>query len=53
MASIAGRDVRLPAEQAIGGVRPAQQDLYELISQARPILYSSDMWHRLGDHSAL
>ncbi len=51
MSSIAGRDVRLPPELAIGGVRPAQQDLYELISQAKPTLYSSDMWQRLGDHS--
>ena len=51
MSSIAGRHLRLPPEQAIGGVRPAQQDLYELISQAKPALYSSDMWQRLGDHS--
>jgi asparagine synthase (glutamine-hydrolysing) len=50
-ASIAGRDIRLPAEAAIGGVRPAQQDLYELISLARPTLYSNDMWQRLGEHS--
>ena len=51
MSSIAGRRLRLPPELAIGGVRPAQQDLYELISQAKPTLYSSDMWQRLGDHS--
>ena len=38
-------------ERAFGGVRPAQLDLYELISQAKPTLYSSDMWQRLGDHS--
>jgi len=50
-AKIAGHGARLPAEAAIGGVRPAQQDLYELISLARSSLYSSDMWQRLGDHS--
>jgi asparagine synthase (glutamine-hydrolysing) len=50
-ASVAGRKCRLPAERAIGGVRPAQQDLYDLISQVKPILYSSDMQQRLGDHS--
>jgi asparagine synthase (glutamine-hydrolysing) len=51
MWSIAGNKVRLPAEKAIGGVRPAQQDLYEIISQAKPTLYSGDMWERIGDHS--
>src|SRR4029077_20417448 len=30
---------------------PAQQGLYELISQAKPALYSGEMWKRLGDHS--
>ena len=38
----AGGRPRLPPEQAIGGVRPAQQDLYELISQAKPTVYSRD-----------
>jgi asparagine synthase (glutamine-hydrolysing) len=51
MRSVAGGRYRLPPELAIGGVRPAQQDLYELISQAKPSLYSSEMWQRLGDHS--
>ena len=51
MGSVAGGRLRLPPELAIGGVRPAQQDLYELISQAKPAFYSSDMWQRLGDHS--
>jgi asparagine synthase (glutamine-hydrolysing) len=50
--SIAGRRLRLPPELAVRGTRPAQQDLYELISQAKPVLYSADMWQRLGDHSA-
>lgn len=35
----------------IGGVRTAQQDMYELIGQARPILYSRGMWDRLADHN--
>ena len=51
MRSVAGGRYQLPPELAIGGVRPAQQDLYELISQAKPALYSSEMWQRLGDHS--
>ncbi len=51
MRSVAGRRRLLPPELAIGGVRPAQQDLYEMISQAKPGLYSRDMWQRLGDHS--
>jgi asparagine synthase (glutamine-hydrolysing) len=48
---VAGRSSRLPTERAVGGVRPAQQDLYELISQVKPILYSNDMQHRLADQS--
>jgi asparagine synthase (glutamine-hydrolysing) len=35
---------------AIGGVRVAQQDMYELISQSRPTLFSDSLWDRLGDH---
>ncbi len=49
--SVAGRRMMIPPERAIGGVRPAQQDLYEMISQSKPILYSDSMWSRLGDHS--
>ena len=49
--SVAGRRMVIPPEQAIGGVRPAQQDLYEMISQSKPILYSESMWQQLGDHS--
>jgi asparagine synthase (glutamine-hydrolysing) len=51
MRSIAGDRMKLPPELAIRGVRPAQQDLYELISQAKPILYSGAMNDALGDHS--
>jgi asparagine synthase (glutamine-hydrolysing) len=49
--SIAGRRLVIPPEAAIGGVRPAQQDLYEMISQSKPILYSESMQQRLEGHS--
>ncbi|MGO9462775.1 MAG: asparagine synthase (glutamine-hydrolyzing) [Isosphaeraceae bacterium] len=52
MRSVAGSRRLLPPELAIGGVRPAQQDMYEMISQAKPGLYSRDMWQRLGGQSA-
>ena len=41
---------RAPME-AVHGVRPAQQDLYELIAQTREQLFSAQMWERIGDHS--
>lgn len=50
LTAIGGGSAHRAPERAIGGVRTAQQDLYELISQARPILYSDAMWGRLGDH---
>jgi asparagine synthase (glutamine-hydrolysing) len=50
LASVGGGSARRVPERAIAGVRPAQQDMYELIAQARPILYSDAMWKRLGDH---
>jgi len=50
MAAIGGGSARRPAERAIGGVRTAQQDMYEMISQARGGIYSGGMWDRLGDH---
>ena len=45
-----GSDHRAPL-LAIGGVRTAQQDMYELIGQARPILYTPKMWERLDGHN--
>jgi asparagine synthase (glutamine-hydrolysing) len=48
--SLGGGSERRPAELAVRGVRPAQQDLYELIGQARPVLYSRSMWDRLDGH---
>jgi len=48
--SISGRRFAVPPEGAIHGVRPAQQDMYEMISQCKPILYSGGMQARLGGH---
>src|SRR6185312_3037687 len=50
MATVAGRRPLLPPNAAIGGVRPAQQELFEFVAQAKPTVYSSSMWERLGDH---
>ncbi len=50
MRAVAGRRPLLPPEQAIAGVRPAQQELYEFVTQAKPTVYSAGMWDRLGDH---
>lgn len=47
-----GMPEKRPPLLAMGGTRPAQQDMYELLAQARTFLYSRDMWDRLGDHSA-
>ncbi len=46
-----GMPERRPSLAAMNGVRPAQQDLYEFINQSRAMLYSKDMWDRLGDHN--
>jgi asparagine synthase (glutamine-hydrolysing) len=52
MLALAGGGSRgRPDRLAIGGVRPAQQDMYELISQVRPTLYSNSMWDQLSDHN--
>ena len=37
--------------RAINGCRTAQQDMYEFISQSRSILFTPEMWDRIGDHS--
>ncbi len=50
LTSLGGGSARRPPEEAIRGARPAQQDLYELIGQARPVLYSGPMWQELGEH---
>jgi len=48
--SVGGGKAHRPHELALAGVRPAQQDMYELISQARSTLYTDGMWDQLGDH---
>ncbi|MDG3002686.1 asparagine synthase (glutamine-hydrolyzing) [Paludisphaera mucosa] len=48
--SISGRRFAVPPEGAIHGVRTAQQDMYEMISQCKPSLYSSTMEASLGGH---
>jgi asparagine synthase (glutamine-hydrolysing) len=50
LASVGGGSSRRPPERAIRDVRPAQQDMYELIGQARSSLYSGAMWDRLDGH---
>jgi asparagine synthase (glutamine-hydrolysing) len=51
MGTAAGGRPLLPAEAAIAGVRPAQQELFEFITQAKPTLYSTSLWDQLGDHN--
>ncbi len=51
LAAVGGGSEHRAPLLAIGGVRTAQQDMYELIGQARPILYTPGMWERLGDHN--
>lgn len=50
MTWIGGGMKHRPAEAAIHGIRPAQQDMYEMISQTRNVVYSHGMWEALGDH---
>ncbi len=45
-----GNKQRLPLVEAMNGVRPIQQDMYECLNQARTIIYSKQMWDQLGDH---
>ena len=40
LAAVGGGSAHRAARCAIGGVRTAQQDMYELIGQSRPILYT-------------
>src|SRR5262249_46645392 len=51
LVKFAGGDVsRQPPARAIAGVRPAQQDVYELSGQARSIFYQGGLWDCVGDH---
>ena len=50
--SIGGDAARWPSITPIGGVRTAQQEVYDILGQSRSALYADGMWDRLGDHSA-
>ena len=47
-----GDQSHLPPRFPIQGFRTAQQDIYDLLAQARSFLYSGDMWRDLAGHSA-
>ena len=51
-AAVGRGTARRTPERAFGGVRPAQQDMYELIGLCRGTLYSRDLWDRIGDYDA-
>ncbi|HEX8199875.1 MAG TPA: asparagine synthase (glutamine-hydrolyzing) [Isosphaeraceae bacterium] len=51
LAAIGGGGARRPPIMGMAGTRPAQQDMYELLAQVRPLLYDASMWDRLGDHN--
>jgi asparagine synthase (glutamine-hydrolysing) len=50
--SIGGPRSRWHDRRPIGGVRTAQQDVYDILGQSRTLLYSTGMWDELGDYSA-
>jgi asparagine synthase (glutamine-hydrolysing) len=50
--SLGGDPAHLPPRFPIQGFRTAQQDIYDLLGQARSFLYSRDMWNQLAGHSA-
>ncbi len=47
--AVGGGSERQPPLMAMRGVRPAQQDLYELLGQVRPVLFSRDLRAELRD----
>ncbi len=52
LGALGGRRAPAIPERAIRGTRPAQQDMYELVSRARGTLYDVGMWSRLDTHNA-
>lgn len=50
--AVGGDAARRAPLLGMNGVRPAQQDMYELLGETRSQLYSADMWSRLEGHSA-
>jgi asparagine synthase (glutamine-hydrolysing) len=51
-ALLGGRRTHRPQFRATRGLRFDQQLSWEIMGQSRESLYSSDMWHELGDWSA-
>ena len=51
LAAVGGGSTHRAPRFAIHGVRTAQQDMYEMIGQSRPILFTDAMWDRIGDSS--
>jgi len=49
--SMRGNPAHLPPREAFRGFRTAQQDIYDLMAQARSFLYSDAMWTSLGPYS--
>jgi asparagine synthase (glutamine-hydrolysing) len=49
--SLRGNPAHLPPRYATQGFRTAQQDVYDLMAQARSFIYSGDMWKHLGTYS--
>ncbi|APW60963.1 asparagine synthase (glutamine-hydrolyzing) [Paludisphaera borealis] len=49
--SMRGNPAHLPTRYATQGFRTAQQDVYDLMAQARSFVYSGDMWNHLGSYS--
>jgi asparagine synthase (glutamine-hydrolysing) len=47
---VGGGRERRPAVHGVRGTRPAQQDLYELLMQTRPVLFSSGLNDSLRGH---
>src|SRR5262249_34682284 len=52
LGAIGGDPARRPAPFPIGGVRTAQQELYDVLGTTRPLLYADSLWEHLGDYSA-
>ena len=50
--SVAGFRARIPGNPSIGGVRPVQFALYEMISLVKPAIYSAGLKEKLADHNA-
>jgi asparagine synthase (glutamine-hydrolysing) len=47
---VGGGTERQPPRRAVRGSRTAQQDLYEMLMQTRPVLYSGDLRRTLAKH---